>query len=172
MTWLQTAWKKWRVREMLCKLLSETYRIDLSRSVAKTSASVDELWRCTMATKNLILAWFSAAGWICFLKYCTNFQNTCPHQSHTHTWDNRAQFEKYLSSPLTMYGCYVLDVDDVSQVTWSQVTYGFWLLVANRWTRCCWKVVESNPAFKAVSEANIENISHHIGDLIYALLFK
>ncbi len=47
------------------------------------------LWQCAFAPENPVLAHFSAAGCISLSLYWTNFQSSCPHQSHarahTHT---------------------------------------------------------------------------------------
>ncbi len=83
--WLQTAQNKWRIREIICMLLSETNTINLSRSALKTSTSVDKLWCCSFTCKNPILAHFTAASCFDLPPNWTNFQNSCPCQSHRHT---------------------------------------------------------------------------------------
>ncbi len=74
-TWLRTAQNKWKIREILCMLSSQTLSIWVGQWW-KQAFEVDELWRCAFALKNPILACFSAA---------TNFQNSCTCQSHAHS---------------------------------------------------------------------------------------
>ncbi len=68
-TWLHRAQNKWRVREMLCMVLSETCTIAVPWW--KQALLVGELWRCAFAPKNLALAHF----WL----LAASAQNSCPH---------------------------------------------------------------------------------------------